>query len=82
MANRHDRLWQACKLLPTDYEPWGERPNAERGEDCSCGCRFFMPLFDERSESWDSDWGVCVCPIGPRKGSLTFEHQGCPEFEG
>jgi hypothetical protein len=27
------------------------------------------------------DWGVCVNPVSPRVGLLTFEHQGCPQFE-
>jgi len=28
------------------------------------------------------DWGVCSNPRSPRCGLLTFEHQGCWEFEG
>ena len=27
------------------------------------------------------DWGVCANVKSPRKGLLTFEHQGCKEFE-
>jgi len=27
------------------------------------------------------DWGVCVNPASPRAGLLTFEHQGCEQFE-
>jgi hypothetical protein len=27
------------------------------------------------------DWGVCRNPASPRVGLLTFEHQGCREFE-
>jgi hypothetical protein len=27
------------------------------------------------------DWGVCYSPASPRSGLLTFEHQGCKEFE-
>jgi hypothetical protein len=27
------------------------------------------------------DWGVCANPASPRLGLLTFEHQGCPQFE-
>ena len=28
------------------------------------------------------DWVVCVNPAGPRAGLLTFEQQGCENFEG
>lgn len=28
-----------------------------------------------------ADWGVCSNPKSPRAGMLTFEHQGCREFE-
>jgi hypothetical protein len=28
-----------------------------------------------------NDWGVCGNPQSARSGLLTFEHQGCPEFE-
>jgi hypothetical protein len=27
------------------------------------------------------DWGVCANPASPRVGLLTFEHQGCPQYE-
>ena len=27
------------------------------------------------------DWGACVNPTSPRVGLLTFEHQGCRQFE-
>jgi hypothetical protein len=27
------------------------------------------------------DWGVCANPVSPRVGLLTFEHQGCEQFE-
>jgi hypothetical protein len=45
--------------------------------DCSCGCRHFLQL------EWPlgADWGVCSNPESPRAGRLTFEHQGCREFE-
>lgn len=72
----HEHLCTLVKNLPSDFEPWGERPDTERGGDCSCGCVYFMPL------EWPlgGDWGVCVNPASPRCGLLTFEHQGCPEF--
>lgn len=27
------------------------------------------------------DWGVCANAASPRVGLLTFEHQGCPQYE-
>lgn len=27
------------------------------------------------------DWGICANPESPRAGLLTFEHQGCPQYE-
>jgi hypothetical protein len=27
------------------------------------------------------DWGICANAKSPRAGLLTFEHQGCPDFE-
>lgn len=74
---RHDQLWEVCKNLPSDYEPWGERSNDERGDDCSCGCKWYHVL----NGSEGADWGVCFNPKSPRAGFLTFEHQGCKQFE-
>jgi len=71
----HDKCWQVCKTLPTDFEPYGHRERD--GEDCSCGCKFFFQL----KGSLGSDWGVCVNPESPRAGLLTFEHLGCELFE-
>ena len=45
--------------------------------DCSGGCKWFHTLGGRAS----SDWGVCGNPASHRAGLLTFEHQGCPEFE-
>jgi hypothetical protein len=80
----HDHLWNVCKTLPSDFEPYGIRKRDEvlQGEnqwypDCSCGCKFFKKL--EGAEG--CDWGVCWNPKSPRQGLLTFEHQGCPAFE-
>ncbi len=71
----HEELWQITTCLPTDFEPWGKR---ERNgpPDCSCGCNFYHTLEGPQG----ADWGVCWNPISPRKGLLTFEHMGCPEF--
>jgi hypothetical protein len=71
----HERLWQIVVTLPTDVEPWGQREPGAVG-DCSCGCRWFLPLV-----AMPGDWGVCGNPASPRVGLLTFEHQGCPQFE-
>ena len=72
----HEQLWVVAKKLPTDFEPWGKRSDDERGADCSCGCRHFLPC-----EKVGADWGVCANPKSPRAGLLTFEHMGCKEFE-
>jgi hypothetical protein len=45
--------------------------------DCSGGCRWYHILAGRRGQ----DWGVCANPRSPRAGLLTFEHQGCREFE-
>jgi hypothetical protein len=75
----HEALWAATKLLPSDFEPYGERKRS--GDvthgDCSSNCRWFHILAGERG----SDWGVCANPKSPRAGLLTFEHQGCPQYE-
>jgi hypothetical protein len=70
----HWHLHAICIHLPTDYEPYGYR--VRDGSDCSCGCRWWLPL-----QIHSSDWGVCVNPRSPRCGLLTFEHQGCQFFE-
>ncbi len=76
---RHESLHQIVKRLPSDFEPWGVRSRTEDwGPDCSCGCRWFIPLGQELRY----DWGICHNPESPRCGLLTFEHQGCREFEG
>jgi hypothetical protein len=75
---RHEKLLLIVKRLPSDFEPWGEHSRSEDwGPDCSCGCRWFIPLAEELRY----DWGVCRNPKSPRCGLLTFEHQGCREFE-
>lgn len=72
----HEQLKGVVRTLPTDFKPYGKRERT--GPDCSCGCRWFRPL--EGKEG--ADWGVCANPDSPRAGLLTFEHQGCPAFEG
>ena len=71
----HEHLLQIVERLPSDFEPYGRRKR--RGSDCSCGCKHFLPLAGKLG----FDWGVCANSKSPRCGLLTFEHQGCPEFE-
>ena len=71
----HEQLWQIATRLPTDFEPYGQRKRDVVG-DCSCSCRWFLPLV-----AMPLDWGVCANPASPRVGLLTFEHQGCPQYE-
>lgn len=79
MSEPQDILWTLCRKLPTDFTPWGgrDRGTAEPSADCSCGCRHFILLAGKLGD----DWGVCANPQSPRAGLLTFEHQGCPQFE-
>jgi len=72
----HEHLLQITKALPTDVVPWGQTEVGTYG-DCSCGCRWYHVLAGRLG----SDWGICANPASPRSGLLTFEHQGCPEFE-
>lgn len=76
--------WNVVKRLPTDYDHYGgtvvrwEKSN-EDYPDCSCGCRWFIPLQGKQG----ADWGVCNKVDSPRAGMLTFEHQaGYQCFEG
>jgi|ERR1700677_3019793 hypothetical protein len=71
----HEQLWQISVRFPTDCEPYGQRKR-DGGSDCSGSCRWFMPLV-----CMPLDWGVCANPASPRVALLTFEHQGCPQFE-
>jgi hypothetical protein len=71
----HWHLHAVCRTLPTDFEPYGFR--VRDAPDCSCGCRWWVPLAGKLAY----DWGVCTNPVSPRVGLLTFEHQGCPAFE-
>jgi hypothetical protein len=74
----HELLLELCTPLPTDFEPYGRRSReTDWGPDCSCGCLHFREL----ERPLGADWGVCSNPKSPRAGMLTFEHQGCREFE-
>ena len=74
-----DQLWQVCRKLPSDFEPYGERKweGKPRGKhDCGT-CRWFQPLL----RPGKLDWGACANPHSPRAGLLTFWEQGCERFE-
>jgi hypothetical protein len=46
------QLWQVCRKLPSDFEPYGERKwegKSHEKPDCSI-CRWFQPLLPP--ESW------------------------------
>ena len=73
---RHEALWQIVKQLPTDFQPYGKRKRSGHS-DCSGNCRWFHKLAGARG----NDWGVCANLKSPRAGLLTFEHQGCPQYE-
>lgn len=67
------------RTLDSDSEPYGRRSRYEGNPaDCSCGCRYFAPL---APAGVSTDWGCCLNKKSPRGGLLTFEHQGCREFE-
>lgn len=67
--------WNIVKILPTDYTDYGGTVQRWSDDsdypDCSCGCRWFLPLDGKLG----NDWGVCANPDSPRTGLLTFEHQ-------
>lgn len=78
--SKQDPKWKVLKVLPTDYTDYGGQ--LERWKlidlnypDCSCGCKWWVPLYNEQYDSADGDWGVCTNPQSPRAGLLTWEHQ-------
>lgn len=76
----HEYLWQIVKKLPEDYTPYGtiDRDDYDlMGHDCASGCRWYAKLV----QPLGNDWGVCTNQKSHRCGVLTFEHQGCLEFE-
>ena len=72
----HELFLEKVEYLPSDFQPYGERVR-DVVADCSCGCKHFLPL----KGALGADWGVCANPKSPRCGKLTFEHQGCYEYE-
>ncbi|NMF83307.1 DUF3027 domain-containing protein [Nodosilinea sp. P-1105] len=78
MSDLHQCLLKMIQRLPSDFEPYGRRSRDDDwGPDCSCGCKYFLPLGGQLG----MDWGVCANSASPRAGLLTFEHQGCKAFE-
>lgn len=80
-SSHHKHLLSIMKVLPTDYDPWGNVVRWENENlaypDCS-SCRFYAAL----EGGLGMDWGVCTRTESPRTGLLTFEHQagfGCHE---
>jgi hypothetical protein len=70
---KHALLKKVCKNW-NDYMK-GKMGIDTFGNDCSCGCKFFIELQDS------GDWGVCNNSESPRAGFLTWEHFGCPKFQ-
>ena len=73
-----EELWEACRKLPSDWEPRGQRRwlgKLEARPDCDT-CRWFTGLF----RTWP-DWGACANPESARAGLLTFREQGCWQHE-
>lgn len=88
-SKKDNDLLDACKLLDTDYIDYGGKISrwADSNRDymdCSCGCKYFIPLYNEKDHDADLDFGVCINKKSKRYGLLTFEHQagyGCFEIE-
>ena len=73
-----EELWEACRKLPADWEPHGQRRWQGRREarpDCDT-CRWFVGLLRT-----SPDWGACANPESARAGLLTFREQGCWHHE-
>jgi len=87
-TNRDQSLLDLCKILDTDYIDYGGKisrwVDTYNRNDCSCGCKHFIPLYNEKYKDADMDFGVCANKKSKRCGLLTFEHQagfGCFEVE-
>lgn len=84
-SKKDNPLLDACKILDSDYTDYGGKikrwldPDMNYA-DCSCGCKYFNPLYNEKDDGPDMDFGVCLNSKSKRYGLLTFEHQagfGC-----
>ena len=71
----NDPLFLILQRRDEDYSDYGGLIERWKDDspypDCSCGCKWFLPLEGD----YGSDWGVCGNPFGHRAGLLTFEHQ-------
>ena len=90
MKNNKDlNLLDLCKVLDTDYVEYGGKilrynDSDYQYSDCGSGCKYFIPLYNEKHRDADFDYGVCVNKKSRRCGLLTFERQagfGCFEVE-
>jgi hypothetical protein len=72
----HEHLWEITRKLPDDYKPYGQAKREGVG-DCSGSCRWYHILAGRQGQ----DWGICANPASHRVGLLTFEHQGCHQYE-
>jgi hypothetical protein len=88
-SKQDDTILNACKTLDTDYIDYGGKisrwadPDGDYF-DCSCGCKFFNPIYNIKQDGPDMNFGVCLNPKSQRHGLLTFEHQagfGCFTLE-
>jgi hypothetical protein len=73
-----EELWEACRILPSDWEPHGQRRWHGRREarpDCDT-CRWFVGLLRT-----SPDWGVCASLESERGWLLTHREQGCWQHE-
>lgn len=78
----HEHLRSIVHNDPRDYDhpetvnPRWVDPNVIYG-DCSSSCKWAAWL----EGSVGLDWCVCTNPASHRCGLLTFEHQGCLQYE-
>jgi hypothetical protein len=78
----HEQLWQACQRTPSDLEPYGKRKRlTARQPALMMGDFRGMQVVPHPERTCPLDWGVGGNPASHRAGLLTFEHQGCAEFE-
>ncbi len=81
LKKEHERLLELVLKLPQDYEPFGSVERWKEADkpypDCSSGRGCTWAKWLNKSE----DWCVCTNEKSHRCGLLTFEHQGCQEYQ-
>jgi len=78
----HEQLWHVRQREPGDYEPYGKRKRlTARQPALIVGVLGGMQVVPHPERTCPLDWGVGGNPASHRAGLLTFEHQGCAEFE-